>query len=152
MTAIDGRFWPYTTSFQGKPVVYNFLRAFPGLDSALKANRLGMHGQYSYIRGHIFLGGQWIGFQLWTATKAVEFSLLSWLEELEVNKMGFLVTWEEHIEQIKTENKFVSDVFNHLQENNGKLAIENDDLKKNLALAEERQKCYSTSGALRRRS
>lgn len=63
-------------------------------------------------------------------------------------------TWskEEHIEQIETENKFVSDVFNHLQENNGKLAIENEDIKKNLALAEERQKCYSTSGALRRRS
>ncbi|KAF5985027.1 hypothetical protein FCOIX_2288 [Fusarium coicis] len=135
MTAIAGRFWSYTASFQGKPVVYNFLRALPGLDAALEANRLGMHGRYSY---------------------EVEFSLLSCSKELEVNNMGFLVICvnylgqpqkdengrpkEGPVERIETENKFVNDLFNHLQENNGKLAIENEDTKKNLALAEERQK------------
>ncbi|KAF5561152.1 hypothetical protein FPHYL_6340 [Fusarium phyllophilum] len=119
------------------------------------------------MRGHIFLCGQWAGFQLWTATKAVEFSLLSCSEEVEVSKMGFLVTWVNHLGKpkndgdgrfplqkpsIETENKFVNELFNHLQENNDKLAIENEDLKKNLALAEERQKCYSTSGAPQKKS
>ncbi|KAG5817566.1 hypothetical protein H9Q74_005520 [Fusarium xylarioides] len=37
--SIAGRFWSYTTTFQGKPVVYNFLRAFPGLDSALEQGK-----------------------------------------------------------------------------------------------------------------
>ncbi|EWG49901.1 hypothetical protein FVEG_09264 [Fusarium verticillioides 7600] len=141
MTAIAGRFWSYTTSFQGNPVVYNFRRALPGLDSALEANRLGMHRRYSYIRGHIFIGCQSIGLQLWTATETVEFSLLSCSEEL-----------EERIERIEIEIKFVNDPFDHLQENNGKLAIENEDIKKNLALAEERQKWYSTPGSLQKRS
>ncbi|PNP61151.1 hypothetical protein FNYG_14239 [Fusarium nygamai] len=56
--------------------------------------------------------------------------------------MGFLVTWviihwEDHIEQIETKNKFVNDQNDELIESNGQLAIENEDLKKTLALAEE---------------
>ncbi|KAG9503006.1 hypothetical protein J7337_005843 [Fusarium musae] len=37
--SIAGQFWSFTTSFQGKPVVYSFLRAFPGLASALEGGK-----------------------------------------------------------------------------------------------------------------
>ncbi|KAF4436330.1 hypothetical protein FACUT_6494 [Fusarium acutatum] len=37
---------------------------------------------------------------------------------------------------------YANDLIDHLQESNSELAIENEDLKKNLALAEERQEKY----------
>ncbi|RKK06936.1 hypothetical protein BFJ66_g10705 [Fusarium oxysporum f. sp. cepae] len=42
------------------------------------------------------------------------------------------------IQHVAEENKYVNDENDHLRETNGELALENDELKKGLALAEQR--------------
>ncbi|KAF4495463.1 hypothetical protein FAGAP_8396 [Fusarium agapanthi] len=53
-----------------------------------------------------------------------------------------VIALREKVALLEGENKFVNDQNDVLIENNGELALENEDLKKNLALAEERQKRY----------
>ncbi|EXK35727.1 hypothetical protein FOXG_14745 [Fusarium oxysporum f. sp. lycopersici 4287] len=49
-----------------------------------------------------------------------------------------VVALRNRIQHIAEENKFVNDENDHLRETNGELALENDELKKGLALAEQR--------------
>ncbi|PNP53571.1 hypothetical protein FNYG_15748 [Fusarium nygamai] len=53
-----------------------------------------------------------------------------------------IVALKEKTEVMAEENKFVNDQNDELIESNGHLAIENEDLKKKLALAEERAQKY----------
>ncbi|KAF4421777.1 hypothetical protein FACUT_10864 [Fusarium acutatum] len=53
-----------------------------------------------------------------------------------------VVALREKVAVMAEENKFVNDQNDDLIERNGELAIENEDLKKKLALAEERQQKY----------
>ncbi|KAI1015457.1 hypothetical protein LB504_010927 [Fusarium proliferatum] len=53
-------------------------------------------------------------------------------DQLEVSAL------REKVQVIEGENKYANDLIEHLQEENGEMAIEIDELKKKLALAEER--------------
>ncbi|KAF5533460.1 hypothetical protein FPHYL_13611 [Fusarium phyllophilum] len=53
-----------------------------------------------------------------------------------------IVALKEKIEVMAEENKFVNDQNDELIESNGHLAIENEELKKKLGLAEERVQRY----------
>ncbi|KAF5971634.1 hypothetical protein FBULB1_9111 [Fusarium bulbicola] len=53
-----------------------------------------------------------------------------------------LVALREKVATISEENQFVNDQNDELMWKNGELGIENEDLKKSLALAEERQKRF----------
>ncbi|EWY83008.1 hypothetical protein FOYG_15084 [Fusarium oxysporum NRRL 32931] len=49
-----------------------------------------------------------------------------------------VVALRNRIQHVAEENKYVNDENDHLRETNGELALENDELKKGLALAEQR--------------
>ncbi|KAF5556900.1 hypothetical protein FMEXI_953 [Fusarium mexicanum] len=61
--------------------------------------------------------------------------------ELPVDRLE-LVALREKVATISDENKFVNDLNDDLMWKNGELVIGNEDLKKSLALAEERQKRF----------
>ncbi|KAF5591843.1 hypothetical protein FPCIR_5910 [Fusarium pseudocircinatum] len=53
-----------------------------------------------------------------------------------------IIALRERVAVLEGENKFVNDQNDALIENNGELGLQNDELKKDLALAEERQQRY----------
>ncbi|KLO78840.1 uncharacterized protein LW93_4161 [Fusarium fujikuroi] len=57
-------------------------------------------------------------------------------DQLEVSAL------REKVQVIEGENKYANELIEHLQEENGEMAIEIDELKKKLALAEERLQKY----------
>ncbi|KAF5697192.1 hypothetical protein FGLOB1_12934 [Fusarium globosum] len=57
-------------------------------------------------------------------------------DQLEVSAL------REKVQVIEGENKYANELMEHLQEENGVMAIEIDELKKKLALAEERLQKY----------
>ncbi|KAF5686384.1 hypothetical protein FCIRC_2940 [Fusarium circinatum] len=61
--------------------------------------------------------------------------------EIPVDRLE-LVALREKVATLSEENAFVNDLNDDLTWKNGELGIENEDLKKSLALAEERQKRF----------
>ncbi|CVL03917.1 hypothetical protein FPRO06_10985 [Fusarium proliferatum] len=51
-------------------------------------------------------------------------------------------TLREKVQLIEAEDQYANDLIEHLQEENGEMAIEIDELKKQLVLAEERLQKY----------